>query len=81
MYSGEPLRFFSSLYIATNLAAWKGEDVSALMEEGGDFVIDVSTKASQRMEDMEGRLERALENTRDDVLVGTVQTKKRKSNK
>jgi len=59
-HSTEPLRCFLSSYIALNFAAWKGEEVDALMETGGDFVTDIARKVSGYVGDIEGRLEESL---------------------
>lgn len=42
--SKEPLRNFLSMFIGSNFAGFEGQGVDALMEQGGNFVVDVCRK-------------------------------------
>ncbi|KAL8927881.1 MAG: hypothetical protein Q9172_001181 [Xanthocarpia lactea] len=50
--SKEPLRELVATFAANWFHAFQGNAVKALMEEGGDFVVDVMHKVQQHMRDM-----------------------------
>ena len=45
----EPLRDLLTSYVAISFGAWQGPTANQLMEEGGDFVVDITTKVGKRM--------------------------------
>ena len=51
--SEEPLRFFLTSYISLNFVTWRGVEVDRLMEEGGDFAIDIARTLSRGLEVLE----------------------------
>ncbi|KAL8669765.1 MAG: hypothetical protein Q9168_005659 [Polycauliona sp. 1 TL-2023] len=65
--SDEPLRSVVARFVASGFPAFQGEDAEKLMEEGGDFVVDVMRKVQERAIEEDHKRDVVVEDLRGEV--------------